>query len=154
MIKAVIDRDPARFKPSDNDFAVFQDKLVRTEGKTMSLNELENDVIRKQFNDPRIHAALVCAALSCPPILNRAYSEADLDQVLTENVQRWIKDPKRNQIDLKNRKLKLSKIFDWYKEDFGGAGKVGEFVSKFAGEDVSKFAVEFKDYDWTLNRTE
>lgn len=153
MIKVVIDRDPAKFKPSDNDYAVFKDKIVRTEGKTISLNELENDIVRKQYNDPRIHAALVCAALSCPPILNRAYRGDDLDAVLTENVKRWLSDPNRNEIDTAGRKLKLSKIFDWYNPDFGGPGKVAEFVAKYTGKDVGGYAVEFKEYDWTLNKT-
>jgi hypothetical protein len=63
MLNAVTDRDPAAFKPSDNDFAVFKEPIVRLKGKTVSLNDLENEIIRKQFNDPRIHAELNCAAL-------------------------------------------------------------------------------------------
>jgi len=152
MIKAVLDRGPETFKPSDNDFAVFKEKLVRTEGKTISLNELENDIIRKQFNDPRIHAALVCAAVSCPPIIDRAYRGDDLDQVLTANMKRWINDPKRNEIDPAAKTLKLSKLFDWYNPDFGGPGKVAEFVQKYVDQNVAGFKVEFKEYDWTLNR--
>ncbi|MDW8263555.1 MAG: DUF547 domain-containing protein [Phycisphaerales bacterium] len=151
MIQAVIDRDPTKFKPSDNDFAVFKEKLVRAEGRTLSLNELENDVIRPRFNDPRVHAALVCAAVSCPPILNRAYRADDLDQVLTENVRRWLNDPKRNEIDEANRTLRLSRIFEWYAPDFGGAGKLADFVSLYLGRDVRGFAIEFKEYDWSLN---
>jgi hypothetical protein len=154
MIKAVVDRDPSRFKPSDNDFAVFKDKLVRTEGRTISLNDLENEVIRKQFNDPRIHAALNCAAVSCPPILNRAYRADDLDAVLTENVRQWLGDPNRNEVDSSGRVLRLSRIFDWYAVDFGGPSRVADFVAKYIGKDVRGYAVEFKEYDWTLNKSE
>jgi hypothetical protein len=153
MIKAVIDRDHAKFRPSDNDFAVFKEKLVKLREGEFSLNELENDIIRKRFNDPRIHAALVCAAVSCPPILARAYSERDLDQTLDDNVRRWLADPTRNQIDRANRKLKLSKIFDWYAEDFGGKEKVAAWVAGHLGDpSLSKWAVDYLEYDWTLNR--
>lgn len=153
MIKAVIDRDPSKFKPSDNDFAVFKEKLVQLREGTFSLNELENGIIRKRFNDPRIHAALVCAAVSCPPILARAYSERDLDQTLEDNVRRWLADPTRNQIDRANRRLKLSKIFDWYAEDFGGKEKVAAWVAGQLGDpSLSKWSVDYLDYDWTLNR--
>jgi hypothetical protein len=151
MIQAVIDRNPATFKPSDNDFGVFKEKLVRLREGTFSLNGLENDIIRKRFNDPRIHAALVCAAVSCPPILPRAYSGSDLDATLDANVRRWLNDPKRNQIDRAGRKLRLSKIFDWYAADFGGKENVAAYVAKYVGEDVKGFAVEFLEYDWTLN---
>jgi hypothetical protein len=153
MIKAVIDRDPAKFKPSDNDFGVFKEKLVRLREGSFSLNELENDIIRKRFNDPRIHAALVCAAVSCPPIIPRAYSETDLNQVLDENVKRWLSNPKRNQIDTSARKMKLSKIFDWYNADFGGKDKVAAWVAKAVGDPaVANYSVEFLEYDWTLNK--
>lgn len=152
MFKAVIDRDPSKFKPSDDDFAVFKDKLVKLREGTFSLNELENDIIRKRFNDARIHAALVCAAVSCPPILPRAYTAADLGQTLDENVRRWLNDPKRNQIDRTAKKLKLSKIFDWYAADFGGKEKTAAWVAKTLGDpSLAGFAVEHLEYDWNLN---
>lgn len=153
MIKAVLDRDPKTFKPSGNDFSVFKERLVRLSGQTISLNDLENDIVRKQFKDPRIHAALVCGALSCPPILNRAYRADDLDQVLTDNVKRWLNDPARNAFDADNKKLKLSMIFNWYADDFGGKDKVADFVTKYGGRDATGFAVEFQEYDWSLNRS-
>ncbi|HRK31668.1 MAG TPA: DUF547 domain-containing protein [Tepidisphaeraceae bacterium] len=152
MIKAVVDRGGSAFRPSDNDFAVFKEPLVRIDGKLLSLNALENDVIRKEFSDPRIHAALVCAAVSCPPILSRAYRADDLDDVLTANTKRWLNDKNRNEIDRPSKTLKLSRIFDWYNIDFGGSEKLVEYVQQYVDEDVANFKVEFKEYDWTLNK--
>jgi hypothetical protein len=153
MMKAVVDRNHATFKPSDNDFAVFKEPLVRLKGETVSLNDLENEIIRKQFNDPRVHAALNCAAVSCPPIIDRAYRAEDLDQVLDENVKKWLSDPNRNKIDKKSKKLRLSKIFDWYAADFGGKDKVAAWVAEKTGDPaVAKFQVEYIEYDWTLNK--
>ena len=90
------------------------------DGDNISLNHLEHEIIRKQFKDPRIHVALVCAAKSCPPLLNRAYRADDLDKVLDENMKRFVTDASRNQIDDEKRELRLSKIFEWYPADFGG----------------------------------
>lgn len=153
MIKAVVDRGgAAAFKPSDGDYAVFKDKIVRLREGTISLNDLENDIVRKRFNDARIHAALNCAALSCPPILPRAYAAADLNQTLDENVRRWLSDPARNQVDRKARKLRLSRIFDWYAPDFGGKEKAAAWVAEKLGEpSLAAYAVEYLEYDWTLN---
>lgn len=153
MIQAVIDRDPSTFKPSDNDFAVFKEPLVRLQGRQVSLNDLENEIIRKEFADARIHAALNCAAVSCPPILSRAYRADDLDRVLDENVRRWLGDPGRNVIDRQSRKLRLSRIFDWYNADFGGPEGVAGWVANAIGDpSVAKYPVAFLEYDWTLNK--
>lgn len=152
MMKAVVDRGGPAFKPPEGDFAVFKDKLVRTRDGTFSLNELENDIIRKRFDDARIHAALNCAAVSCPPILPRAYLAADLNATLDENVRRWLNDPNRNVIDRTARKLRLSKIFDWYAPDFGGKENAAAWVAEKLGDPaLAAYAVEHLEYDWTLN---
>lgn len=124
---------------------------MRVGGRVMSLNELEHDVIRPTFKDPRIHVALVCAARSCPQILPRAYRADDLAAVLEGNMRRFVNDPIRNPIDAANKKLRLSKIFDWYADDFGGKEKVAAYVDKYHPEDVADWPVEFVEYDWSLN---
>ncbi len=151
MIKAVLDRGGVAFKPSDNDFQVFKDKLVRLKGGKISLNDLEHQIIRKQFKDARIHAALVCAAVSCPPLIANAYRGDTLDKQLDENVKNWLADTNRNVIDDENKVLKLSSIFKWFAEDFGGEANLGKWVSDKIGRDVSGYRVEFLEYDWTLN---
>lgn len=154
MLDAVLQRGGSRFRPSDEDFAVFKAPLVRLSGRRVALNDLENGIIRPQFNDPRIHAALNCAAVSCPPLLARAYRGDDLDAVLDENVRRWLADPSRNVVDEAARVLRLSRIFDWYGQDFGGPEALRDYVGRALGRDFSGWRVEFLDYDWTLNAAE
>ncbi|HEY0008041.1 MAG TPA: DUF547 domain-containing protein [Tepidisphaeraceae bacterium] len=154
MILAVLDNGHEKFKASDNDFAVFKSPRVRMAGKTLSLNELENNIIRKEFADPRIHAALVCAAVSCPPIIDEAYRGHSLDKQLNMNVQRWLANPNRNVIDFKNKTLKLSKIFEWYAEDFGGRENLAKWVGDKVGHDLAGYSVEFLEYDWSLNNAQ
>ena len=152
MVQAVLDRGGVDFRPDRDDFKVFKDPLVRLKTGNVSLNDLENNIIRKQFKDPRIHAALVCGAISCPPLINKAYRGETLDKQLDENVKNWLADPKRNIIDDAGRTLKLSKIFDWYADDFGGKANVAKWVSEKLGRDVSGYGVEFLEYDWSLNK--
>ena len=152
MLKAVIDHDIKTFKPNDADFKVFKDPLVKLKTGVVSLDELENKIIRPTFNDPRVHAALVCGAVSCPPLLNHAYSGNSLDQQLDDNVSRWLSDPARNQVDDAGRVLKLSSIFDWFAADFGGKKNVSRWVSERVSRDVSGYRVEFNAYDWSLNK--
>jgi hypothetical protein len=154
MIQAVIDRHQSGddYSPAAGDFAVFKDKRVRLPDRKLSLNELEHDVIRKEFNDPRVHVALVCAARSCPPLLPRAYQAEDLDQVLDENMRRFVNDPARNPIDHENKQAKLSKIFEWYPEDFGGRDeKLIEYLNKYSEKDLTGYEVSFVEYSWELN---
>jgi hypothetical protein len=156
MIKAVIDRLRDGYSPAENDFAVFKEPLVRVAGvagggKPISLNHLEHEIIRKQFKEPRIHVALVCAARSCPPLLSRAYRADDLDKVLEANMKRFVTDPSRNQIDDAKKELRLSKIFEWYADDFGGKDALPAYVARYAGKDLAGYRVSYLEYDWTLN---
>jgi hypothetical protein len=153
MIRAITDRLRPGYSPSEKDYGIFKEPLVRTGGKTISLNDLENNVIRPTFKDPRIHVALVCGARSCPPLLARAYTADDLDATLDQNMKNFVMDTFRNPIDDKTKTLKLSHIFDWYADDFGGKQGVPAFVGKYAGKDYSGYKVDFVDYSWDLNIT-
>ena len=151
VIHGVIERLRAGYAVSENQHAFFDEPLVRIAGGRISLNELEHRRVRVEFPDPRIHAALVCAAVSCPPLLPRAYDRADLDHVLTMNMRRFVLDTTRNHVDLAARTLRLSSIFDWYAQDFQAAGGVRAYVDAISPADVSGYAVEFLPYDWSLN---
>lgn len=151
MIRVIVHRLVDEYSVSENDYGVFDEPLVRLKTKTISLNQLEHEIIRPEFNDPRIHAALVCGAKSCPPLIPRAYRADDLDAVLTDNLQTWLTDPSRNVIDTRKRELRLSSIFDWYAEDFGGKGNLARFVNDHVPPQVSDFDVQFMPYSWDLN---
>lgn len=152
MIQAVIDRYHPGYTPAEDGYAVFKAPLVHLTTGTISLNDLENKVIRPTFKDPRIHVALVCGAVSCPPLRDRAYEADTLDKVLDAKMKHWLTaEPSRNRVDRKNHTLKLSPIFNWYADDFGGKSHVAAYVNRYVDGNVSSYAVTFLDYDWTLN---
>jgi hypothetical protein len=153
MIKAITDRFKPGYTPSENNYGIFKEPIVRLNGKTISLNDLENNIVRPTFKDPRIHVALVCGARSCPPLLPRAYAADDLDATLDQNMKNFVADGFRNPIDDRSKTLKLSHIFDWYADDFGGKNQVAAYVSKYAGKSYAGYKVDFTDYSWDLNIT-
>ncbi len=151
MIDAVLDRYQPGFSVSDNEFAIFELPLVRIGGRTITLNHLENKIIRPEFNDPRIHAALVCAARSCPPLRPEAYTGEKLDQQLDDQMRKWLADPRLNEITEGDTSLRVSEIFKWYADDFGGMEKIAEYIDAYHPVNTTGRAVEFIPYDWTLN---
>lgn len=151
MIQAVLERFHDGYSPSANKFEIFDAKIVAMRTGKVSLNHLENEIIRKQFKEPGIHVALVCGAVSCPPLLPRAYVAKDLDETLAVNMRRFINDPKRNTVDPKARRLELSQIFNWYAIDFGGKDALRSFLKPYLANDVSGYEVKFRQYSWKLN---
>lgn len=123
-------------------------KFIKIGDKTLDLNNIEHDIIRKQFDEPRIHFALVCAAKSCPPLRNEAYTASKLNNQLTDQAVRFFNDPTKNTI--KPTAVELSKILDWYGGDFNGSViEVANTYSKIKAHKNAK--VSFKTYDWSLN---
>ena len=151
VVHAVAARFENGYSVAEDDFALFTEPLVRLNDRSSSLNDLEHKIIRPLFNDPRVHVALVCGARSCPPLIPRAYNARDLDAVLENNMRRFINDPKRNRFDATGKQLLLSKIFDWYADDFGGKTKIREYVARFTNAPISRMSIEFLEYDWDLN---
>ena len=127
-------------------------KFVKSGDKIYTLNQIENEIIRPQFKDPRIHAALNCAAVSCPKLLQGAYFPAKLDEQLNQQCYAWINDESKNQIT--PNKLNLSQIFNWYKADFKASGGVIKFVGKYNHSKIMihpKVKISYKEYHWGLN---
>ena len=131
--------------------------LSLLEGSILTLDGIEHDTLRKNFEDYRIHAAVNCASISCPVLRKEAYTPAKLNEQLDEQMQVWLADKTRNQFDSKKGVIKLSKIFDWYEKDFvkwgGGINKVlGKYGPSEAKETIKKKAdIDYLDYDWNLN---
>ena len=124
-------------------------KFFRIGGKKMSLDNIEHGILRKQYADPRIHFALVCASLSCPRLRNEAYTAARLDQQLNDQGRDCLSDPAKN----RPGKAELSKYFDWYKGDWEKNGQsVQSWVNKYATSKLAPGArVSYLDYNWNLN---
>ena len=138
----------------------WKEPIVKAAGKTYSLDEVENAIIRKQFREPRIHFALVCAAMSCPLLRSEAYTGAKLDAQLDSQGRFFVRDEARgSRVDIKNAAVHASRIFDWYKDDFGGSdAAIAQYIAQYYPVSSAKqlllgghFKLEFLDYDWTLN---
>ncbi len=129
--------------------------LVVVGGEKLTLNKIENDIIRPEFGEPRIHFALNCAAVSCPPLRAEAYVGERLDAQLEEQTHAFLGDAGRNGFDEKG-KLRLSKILDWYRDDFENGGSLLEwvrpYVPELAGRDpADPVEIGFRGYEWDLN---
>ena len=134
----------------------FRKKRHRLAGKRVSLDEIE-DRLRKS-GDARIHSALVCAALSCPPLRREAYAAARLDEQLDDNTRQWLADHELNEFDPESGTAELSAVFDWYKKDYsthpaGLQGFVREYAPRNKIESLGErsLAISFKKYRWGLN---
>lgn len=136
------------------DFAFFKRADFTVGGKKYALNDIENKVIRPTFKDARIHAALNCASISCPPLAPFAFTAAKLDEQLDQVFKAFANDPQRNQIGPDG--VKLSEIFNWYGVDFQPS--VQAYLSKFIDDEAKKKAlteakaITHLPYDWNLNK--
>lgn len=133
----------------------WKKKIPRIDGEVITLDNIEHDILRPRFKDQRIHFAVNCASKSCPPLRSEPYRGDVLDRQLTEMTAAFINNPEHNR--LQGNTLFVSSIFKWYAEDFNedivgfftkyARGELREKLMKNAGE----IAVEYLDYDWSLN---
>lgn len=148
-IKLVIDNSPIR-SIMDLD-EPFDKKFIKIGSRTFSLNEIENEMLRKRYNDPRIHFGVNCASMSCPKLYNRAFTAENIEKALDKLTEEFVNNPEQNKIE-KDR-VEVSKIFDWYKEDFTQDGSLISFLNKYSEVEIDSNAeVSYKEYDWSLNR--
>lgn len=126
-------------------------KCVKLKSHTYSLDQVENSIIRKQFNEPRIHFALNCASESCPILMNSAYKASSLNSQLTRQTKLFLADGSKNSFDKKE--ITISPIFDWYKVDFTRNGTVIDFINKYRDTDIkSNVKISYGEYSWKLNK--
>ncbi|WP_420463206.1 VTT domain-containing protein [Candidatus Palauibacter sp.] len=131
-------------------------------GQSLTLDNIEHNVLRPFFRDPRIHFAVNCASLSCAPLPRWALSGADLEAQLEERSRAFLTDPAN--VSLEGGRLRLSRYFDWYGSDFTASGwapraeSIPAFIARYAADEVRAaveedpgIAFDFADYDWSLN---
>lgn len=129
---------------------VWHYEFFKIAGVDMSLDEVEHSILRKEFEEPRIHFAINCASVSCPPLLNEAFVAANLENQLTRVATTFINDPSRNKIS--SQSAQLSSIFSWFKGDFTKKGTLIEFLNRYSKVKISPNArITFLDYNWNLN---
>lgn len=130
-------------------------------GALWSLNQIEHEMIRPHFKEPRIHFALVCGAVGCPPLRNEAYQAATLDTQLESQAQYVHTHDRWYRLNTTTHTVFLTQLYNWYGGDFvQAAGSVLNFAARYdpklkqmlqAG---SKPSIQWLDYDWSLNRQE
>lgn len=119
-------------------------------GKNYTLNHIEHEILRKEFNDPRIHVGVNCASGSCPQLGNFAFTEANIDTELERLMKLFVNDSSRNKIT--ETKIQVSKIFDWFKGDFTKNGSLINYLNNYSTTKINKKAtIRFLEYDWRLN---
>jgi hypothetical protein len=119
-------------------------------GKTVSLDAIEHEWLRKKYSEPRIHFALNCASYSCPPLRLKPFRGVELESQLEAAVTSFLADPMRNR--LQGKIYHASKIFSWYGSDFDAQyGGWKKFLADRAGKSVEDLEFRFQEYDWKLN---
>jgi len=151
VIKGIINVYPTKGPMKTAGF--FDKKTFTVNGATVTLNGIENDIVRKKYNDARIHFALVCGAKSCPPIQSYAFRPDKLDAQLETLTKQSIQDKSFTRVNSKTGKPSVSMIFNWYKEDFIKAkGSVVNFLNAYLKAPLpSNATLEYYSYDWALN---
>lgn len=144
------------------------DKLETTVlGKPMTLNAIEHEVLRVDFKEPRLHVAIVCASIGCPPLRNEAFVAEKLEEQLVDQSKDFVNHPQNLKIDTAKKTIYVSSILDWFGEDFEGSysldGRSGEesailgYLHTYASDEQkaalsdNTYSVDFQDYDWKLN---
>lgn len=129
---------------------VWHYKFFKIGGVESSLDEIEHSIIRKEFDEPRIHFAINCASVSCPPLLNEAFVPEKLDSQLQKVAVAFINDPTRNKIT--PDAVQISSIFLWFKGDFTQKGSLVDFLNQYSKVKIKSNAkVSHLDYNWNLN---
>lgn len=180
-LKAIIDNYPIKSgffsslafpKNSIRQISGVWDKLeFQVMGKAHTLNQIEHEILRKKFSEPRVHMALVCAALSCPRLRNEPYYGARLEEQFADQTREFLSDSARFVFPKDEGTLQLSKIFEWFGGDFiakyawkeGNPGYGGQdaavvnYVMQHLPEEQAKtlgskkMNIAYLDYDWSLN---
>ncbi len=138
-------------------YKIWDDLLLTVGGKPYSLNHIEHQILRK-MGDPRIHFAIVCASIGCPPLLNGAYTAENLDAQLTFNTKRFFADPTKFAATPQGE-LKISKILSWIADDFGPnqatqLRTIAPYLPTEAAQSLANSGparVSYLSYDWGLN---
>ena len=125
--------------------------FVKVGQKRYTLDQIEHKILRKKFNDPRIHVGINCASVSCPRLWNFAFTEDNIASSLDNLMKEFINDTTRNKISKNN--VALSEIFNWFSKDFIKNGTIISYLNTYAAIKISeKASIKYLTYDWSLNK--
>jgi hypothetical protein len=138
----------------------FTTRVHIVAGRHLSQDDIENDILRKKFKDPRTHFVIVCASSSCPPLARFAYTEENVQTKLEDETRKYINSSRGTRIDHTQNTLYLSKLFDWYDSDFKSkSGSVLDFIKPYLAPETRVFLhqgpkISYIHYNWALNAKE
>ena len=130
-------------------------KLVNVNEEALSLDNIEHDILRVYFRDPRVHYAVNCASNGCPNLASKAFTGENLEEALDVGARNYINHPRG--VSLDGKRVTASSIYKWFKEDFGGtdAGVIDHFKQYAAPDLKAKLdgvsSIDRFEYDWALN---
>ncbi|MGJ8655466.1 MAG: DUF547 domain-containing protein [Akkermansiaceae bacterium] len=151
MLDTVLDHYPLKSvtKLGAKEFAIFDAKIIKTPNGTISLNTLEKKVLLKDFHDPRIHFAVNCASVSCPPLRSEAFNAGDLESQLNEQAIQFSNSSRA--VVMSGSNAKYSQLFQWYEKDFGTKNPA-IYLNKFRTKKLNtKTDISWIPYNWDLN---
>lgn len=146
-VKLILDHYPVKSIKDLHNGQPWKVQWIKIGNKTYSLDEIENSILRPKFKDARIHFAVNCAALSCPPLLNQAWTAQNLEDNFEQQARNFINNPAFNKIA--PNAIQVSKIFEWYAQDFGN---LISFLNRYSKITIKPGAkVSYLEYNWSLN---
>ena len=168
-LQAIVDNDPEK---SIREIPGVWKRLKFTViGEERTLDQIEHEILRKEFDEPRIHMGLVCASIGCPILRTESYTGEKLSEQLDDQTEKFIALPRNFKIDQSEGQVGISSIFDWFGQDFESKFAAGEkfakfgdkkgsvlnFISQYLDDDQKtyleqgNYSVKYLDYDWGLN---
>ncbi len=138
---------------------VWEKEGIEIEGKPMSLSEIEHQILRP-MGDPRVHAGIVCASRSCPSLLREPWAADTLEAQLDQAMRTWLAAEKKGlHIDRPTKKVRISRIFNWFSDDFAGREGILLILMEYAPPETSVWlrknrhdvSLHYFRYDWDLN---
>lgn len=150
VIKGIVDNYPIKSPMDKSGF--FDGIKYKLGGKKITLNDIEHKLLRKEFNDTRIHFVLVCGAKGCPPLISNVYSPESLDEQMTKQTKNAMNGNYFIKVDSKKKRVYGSEILKWYKDDFTKNGSEIDFINEYRDNAIpDNFKLSYYSYNWELN---
>ncbi|MEL6672997.1 MAG: DUF547 domain-containing protein [Bacteroidota bacterium] len=147
-VKLILDHYPLQSITKLN--KPWDQKFIQLAGKSYSLNQIEHEILRKQYFDPRIHFVVNCASFSCPTLLNQAFLPETLNSQLARQATAFINDTRHNSISADQ--AEISQLFEWYNGDFTKKSDLIQYLNKYSKTKLNPDAkLSFRPYNWNLN---
>ena len=163
VFKGVLKRGPEKksvWRGLISGYNFFVKMKIKVGGDVTNLKKLEDDIIREKYKDPRIHAAINCASISCPRLLRTAFTGADLEEQLDSVMHEFVNSEAHVKIDASNNSVRISKIFDWFDKDFleyeaaqnNSSPSLLDYINRYRETPIPKeYKVRFLSYNKNIN---